>query len=287
MSRLILNVLILGSVIFFAQNCSNPGKMAYNQAIKNNSITELNTYLNDYPKGAHVAQAEDKLEDLMYQDAKTIFDYEKYLQRFPSGKYSNEPAIQDAKKILEEVNHILTNQEMTDIQAKVMMTPPEPVNPGEKAIIETPYGKMVAELYTDKAPNHAANFKRLAKAGYFNGTTFHRIIPGFVIQGGDINSRDADKSNDGMGGPGYTVDAEFNDIKHVAGILSMARAQDPNSAGSQFFVCAGTIPHLDRKYTVFGNVVEGLDVIEKIVNQPRDSHDNPKEPIRMYVHMQE
>ncbi|HDR04174.1 MAG TPA: peptidylprolyl isomerase, partial [Candidatus Marinimicrobia bacterium] len=158
---------------------------------------------------------------------------------------------------------------------KVGNTPSSPVNPNEKAIIETPFGKMTAIFYPQKAPNHAANFKRLAKAGYYNGTSFHRVIPKFVIQGGDINSRDANKGNDGMGGPGYNVNAEFNDLKHEYGVISMARAQDPNSAGSQFFICAGPIPHLDGKYTVFGKVVEGLEVIEKIVSQPRDKNDNP------------
>ncbi|MCK5521149.1 MAG: peptidylprolyl isomerase [Candidatus Marinimicrobia bacterium] len=169
--------------------------------------------------------------------------------------------------------------------ATVATTPASNVNPSETATIETPFGKMTVKFFTDKAPNHAANFKRLANAGYYNGTKFHRIIPGFVIQGGDILSRDADKGNDGTGGPGYSVDAEFNDIHHRMGILSMARSNNPNSAGSQFFVVAGDVPHLDNKYTVFGEVTEGLEVIEKIVAQKRDGRDNPLTEIPMYVYM--
>ena len=180
---------------------------------------------------------------------------------------------------------VLTEDDINDMLAALAATPPVPVTSNERVVIETKFGKMVVKFYPDVAPNHASNFKRLANAGYYNGTKFHRIIPGFMIQGGDILSRDASKDNDGTGGPGYTVPAEFNSVHHKSGILSMARSQHPDSAGSQFFVCAGDIPHLDNKYTVFGIVEEGLEVIEKIVNQARDSRDNPNEPISMYVYM--
>ncbi|MEA1986748.1 MAG: peptidylprolyl isomerase, partial [Candidatus Marinimicrobia bacterium] len=179
----------------------------------------------------------------------------------------------------------LTAEEIEQVKETVKNTPIEPVEENEYAIIETKFGKMTVEFYTEVAPNHCANFKRLANAGYLSGTTFHRVIPGFVIQGGDINSRDDNKANDGMGGPGYTVDAEFNKIHHEKGILSMARAQDPNSAGSQFFICAGDVGQLDNQYTVFGKVVDGLDIIDSIVNVPRNGRDNPDESVYMKVKM--
>ncbi|MEA3500479.1 MAG: peptidylprolyl isomerase [Candidatus Marinimicrobia bacterium] len=179
----------------------------------------------------------------------------------------------------------LTAEGIAKIKEKVKNTPAIPVKEDEIAIIETKFGKMTVEFFTDIAPNHCANFKRLTNSGYYSGTTFHRVIPGFVIQGGDINSRDNNKANDGMGGPGYTVDAEFNKTPHVKGILSMARSQNVNSAGSQFFICAGDVGQLDNNYTVFGKVTEGLDVIDSIVNVPRNERDNPNDPVYMKVTM--
>lgn len=120
-------------------------------------------------------------------------------------------------------------------------------------------GTIVIEFYPDKAPNHVRNFKYLANSGFYNGLTFHRVIKGFMIQGGD-------PAGNGMGGPGWTVDAEFNDTPHKKGILSMARTQDPNSAGSQFFICHGDPAHLNGQYTVFGNTIKGLDVIDKVAD---------------------
>ncbi len=157
----------------------------------------------------------------------------------------------------------------------------EPVKKTDKAVIITNKGSMKLELYPDEAQNHCNNFKKLANSGFYDGTTFHRVIPGFMIQGGDILSRDESRSNDGTGSPGWNVDAEFNDIKHVEGVLSMARSRDPNSAGSQFFICAAAAEHLDRSYTAFGKVIVNKDVIQKIVNVPRDSSDNPLEPVRI------
>ncbi len=151
----------------------------------------------------------------------------------------------------------------------------------EVAVIETKFGKIVLEFFPDVAPNHVANFKKLASEGFYNGVTFHRVIPGFMIQGGCPNSKDADRSNDGTGGPGYNIDAEFNEMKHVRGTLSMARAMNPNSAGSQFFICVARQPSLDRQYTVFGQVIEGMDVVDKIVNVERDARDNPIERVEM------
>jgi cyclophilin family peptidyl-prolyl cis-trans isomerase len=129
-------------------------------------------------------------------------------------------------------------------------------------------GEIVLEFYPDRAPNHVRNFKYLANTGFFDSTTFHRVIEGFVIQGGDPNSKDSDPSNDGLGGPGWSLNQEFNSTPHVKGILSMARYSDPNSAGSQFFICHGNPRQLDNQYTVFGNTIRGLDVVDTIANTP-------------------
>lgn len=152
-----------------------------------------------------------------------------------------------------------------------------------RAIIETKFGNIELKFFPDVAPNHVNNFIELAKKGFYDGTTFHRVIPGFMIQGGDPNSKSADKSQHGMGGPGHTVKAEFNNKPHKRGTLSMARSGHPDSAGSQFFICVADAPFLDRQYTVFGEVVSGMEAADKIVSQPRDSRDNPTERIEMTV----
>jgi len=152
-----------------------------------------------------------------------------------------------------------------------------------RAVIETKFGNIELKFFPDVAPNHVNNFIELAKKGFYDGTTFHRVIPGFMIQGGDPLSRDPDKSMHGMGGPGYTVKAEFNDKPHKRGTLSMARSANPDSAGSQFFICVADAPFLNRQYTVFGEVVSGMDVADKIVNQPRDQRDNPLEKVEMKI----
>ncbi|MBK6765565.1 MAG: peptidylprolyl isomerase [bacterium] len=122
-------------------------------------------------------------------------------------------------------------------------------------------GTLVCELYPDKAPNHVRNFKWLADHNYYDGVIFHRVIKGFMIQGGD-------PTGTGSGGPGWNVNAEFNDRKHEPGTLSMARTPDPNSAGSQFFVCHVATPHLDNQYTVFGKTIKGMDIVNKIAETP-------------------
>ena len=151
------------------------------------------------------------------------------------------------------------------------------------AVIETNLGTIVIQLFPDVAPGHVENFVKLAQDGFYDGTTFHRVIPGFMIQGGDPNSKDDDRSNDGQGGPGYTINAEFSDKPHKRGILSMARAQDPNSAGSQFFIVVADSNFLDGEYTVFGEVIEGMEVADKIVNVEKDGNDNPREKVTMKV----
>jgi len=155
----------------------------------------------------------------------------------------------------------------------------------ETAVIETKFGEIEIEFLTAKAPGHVKNFTDLAKKGFYDGTTFHRVIPGFMIQGGCPNTKDASKGKGahGTGGPGYNVNAEFNDTSHKRGIVSMARAQDPNSAGSQFFIVVADSTFLDKQYTAFGKVVRGLEVADKIVSAPRDGRDNPNERVEMKV----
>ena len=130
----------------------------------------------------------------------------------------------------------------------------------EIAVIETKFGNIELEFFPDKAPGHVKNFKTLSKTGFYNGTLFHRVIPGFMIQGGDPNSKKADRSMHGMGGPGYSINAEFNNTRHDRGVVSMARSQDPNSAGSQFFIVVKDAHFLDHKYTAFGRVTKGMEV---------------------------
>ena len=157
------------------------------------------------------------------------------------------------------------------------------VSAQEIAVIETKFGKIEMEFFADKAPGHVKNFKDLAKKGFYDGTIFHRVIPGFMIQGGDPNTKSDDRSAHGMGGPGYSIKAEFNDTPHKRGILSMARSQNPNSAGSQFFIVVKKSSFLDGKYTAFGKVLSGMAVADQIVNAPRDKRDNPDERIEMKV----
>lgn len=158
----------------------------------------------------------------------------------------------------------------------------------EVAVIETKFGKMVIRLLEADAPRHVESFKKLAREGFYNGTTFHRIIPGFMIQGGDPVSKDpAKRMMHGTGGPGYNIPAEFSERKHIRGIVSAARSQDPNSAGSQFFICVKDSPWLDGSYSIFGEVIEGMDVADKIVEQPRDQRDNPQDRIEVKITMEE
>lgn len=150
-----------------------------------------------------------------------------------------------------------------------------------KATIETKFGKIVFKLLPEIAPETVRNFAKLAESGFYDGTLFHRVIPNFMIQGGDPNTKKPDKSRWGQGGPGYTVKAEFNSRSHLRGIVSMARATDPNSAGSQFFIVTTDSTFLDRQYTVFGEVIEGMNVADAIVSQQRDRNDCPLQDVPM------
>jgi peptidyl-prolyl cis-trans isomerase B (cyclophilin B) len=150
-----------------------------------------------------------------------------------------------------------------------------------RATIETSFGKIVFELLPDIAPETVRNFITLAKRSFYDGTLFHRVIPGFMIQGGDPNTKKPDKSKWGLGGPGHNIKAEFNSKSHLRGIVSMARATDPNSAGSQFFIVTKDSTFLDKQYTVFGKLTEGMNVADKIVNLPRDKNDCPHQEAKM------
>ncbi|MBI5885135.1 MAG: peptidylprolyl isomerase [Deltaproteobacteria bacterium] len=158
------------------------------------------------------------------------------------------------------------------------VTPKEPT-----AIISTKYGDIVIKFRSDIAPKHVENFIALAKKGFYDKTIFHRVIPGFMIQGGDPNTKGSNAAAYGQGGPGYQIKAEFNKVSHKRGIVSMARSNDPNSAGSQFFIVVADSTFLDGKYTVFGEVVKGMDVADKIVKLPRDRRDLPNERVEMTV----
>ena len=155
---------------------------------------------------------------------------------------------------------------------------------GPRAIIATRFGEIEVTFFPDKAPKHVENFISLAKSGFYNGTIFHRVIPGFMIQGGDPNTKDLNKPETyGQGGPSHRLKAEFNEIPHRRGILSMARTSDPNSAGSQFYIVVKDSNFLDGQYTVFGEVVRGMEVADKIVSTPRNNRDLPSERVEMTV----
>jgi peptidyl-prolyl cis-trans isomerase B (cyclophilin B) len=156
-----------------------------------------------------------------------------------------------------------------------------------RAVIETKFGNIELELLPEVAPNHVKNFLSLSRNGFYDGTLFHRVIPGFMIQGGDPNTKGGDKTKYGQGGPGYYVQAEFNDQPHVRGVLSMARAQHPDSAGSQFFIVVKDSLFLDRQYTVFGRVTKGMEVADAIVSQERDQNNLPLQRIEMKVRVAE
>ncbi len=145
-------------------------------------------------------------------------------------------------------------------------------------------GSILVELYKDIAPKHVQNFDSLVSVGFYDGTAFHRVIPGFVIQGGDPNSKTGERSTWGYGAPGQTkVPAEFSKLPHTRGIISAARSNDPNSATSQFFICVDEAASLNEKYTVYGQVVSGMEVADIIVNSPRDAKDNPLDKIEMRI----
>jgi peptidyl-prolyl cis-trans isomerase B (cyclophilin B) len=173
-------------------------------------------------------------------------------------------------------------------ETKVVVPPPPP--PGPKAIIKTRFGEMEMKFFPELAPRHVENFIKLAKSGFYNGTIFHRVIPGFMIQGGDPNTKNSlRKETFGQGGPKdekgnpIMLKAEFTDTPHKRGIVSMARGAEPDTAGSQFFIVVEDSFFLDRKYTVFGEITKGLGIADKIVGLPRNEQDMPNDRIEMTV----
>ena len=152
-----------------------------------------------------------------------------------------------------------------------------------QAILSTRHGDITIEFLPEVAPNHVNNFLELARSGFYDGTKFHRVIPGFMIQGGDPNSKQDDRRLHGTGGSGKNVKAEFNATKHVRGIVSMARSSNPDSASSQFFIMVADSAHLDGQYSAFGKVVSGMDVADKIVAEETDHRNNPLEAVSITV----
>ncbi len=175
-------------------------------------------------------------------------------------------------------------QKSTSTKKGKTAVPVENVNPQKGfVVIETSLGNITIQLNDAAAPKHSANFRKLAKEGFYDSTTFHRVIPGFMIQGGDPNSKNADKNTHGMGGPEYRIDAEIG-LTHERGVIAAARQGDQinpqrMSNGSQFYITVADAKFLDGQYSVFGKVVEGMDVADKIVAAPRDPRDNPLEKI--------
>ena len=177
----------------------------------------------------------------------------------------------------------------------------ESVMDKDRAVISTQFGDIVLEFFDDIAPKHVDSFKLHAQNGYYNGTTFHRVIPGFMIQGGDPLTKSEDRSRHGTGGnaakyfgigtesdeSSWDLPAEFSATPHARGILSMARSNNPDSGGSQFFICVADARFLDNQYTVFGKVVSGMDVVDAIVSSPRDARDNPDDRIEMKVRLED
>ena len=177
----------------------------------------------------------------------------------------------------------------------------ESVMDKDRAVISTQFGDIVLEFFDDIAPKHVESFKLHAQNGYYNGTTFHRVIPGFMIQGGDPLTKSEDRSRHGTGGnaakyfgvgtesdeSSWDLPAEFSATPHARGILSMARSNNPDSGGSQFFICVADARFLDNQYTVFGKVVSGMDVVDAIVSAPRDARDNPDDRIEMEVRLED
>jgi peptidyl-prolyl cis-trans isomerase B (cyclophilin B) len=161
-----------------------------------------------------------------------------------------------------------------------------PPSSNEVAVIKTSEGDMVVQFWTDAAGNTVDNFKKLARQGFYDGTTFHRIVKEFMIQGGDPNTKDPAKENSyGEGGPGYNLKAEFNNHSHDRGVISMARGPAPDSAGSQFFICLAPVHRLDHQYTTFGKLIKGQDVLEKIGDTPvtKNSMGEPSKPTKRVV----
>ena len=176
------------------------------------------------------------------------------------------------KNLNDELARPITDHEIEEIKKNAADYVPEPVSENDIIIFETTIGTFKGKFFNDKAPNHCYNFKKLANSGFYDGNKFHRVIPNFMIQGGDILSRDGRKDNDGTGNPGWTINSEFSDVEHKKGSISMHRIKsDIHSAGSQFFICLSRQQKLDNNYTIIGEVVESIDILDIINNIPSQS----------------
>ena len=196
-----------------------------------------------------------------------------YFKDFNLGKLNIEAkdilTLQPLKQFAGDYNYI-TQSKIDSIVNNAYLYEPSPISNNDTIFIETTKGTIKLQYFTDIAPKHCYNFKKLANSGFYDNTTFHRVIKDFMIQGGDILSRDSKRDNDGTGGPGWKIDQEFNSIQHDRGTLSMARGPSPNSAGSQFFICLKDAHWLDGNYTAFGRVIENIHVIDFIADTPTD-----------------
>ena len=196
-----------------------------------------------------------------------------YFKDFNLGKLNIEAkdilTLQPLKQFAGDYNYI-TKSKIDSIVNNAYLYEPSPISNNDTIFIETTKGTIKLQYFADIAPKHCYNFKKLANSGFYDNTTFHRVIKDFMIQGGDILSRDSKRDNDGTGGPGWKIDQEFNSIQHDRGILSMARGPSPNSAGSQFFICLKDAHWLDGNYTAFGRVIENIHVIDFIADTPTD-----------------
>jgi cyclophilin family peptidyl-prolyl cis-trans isomerase len=176
-------------------------------------------------------------------------------------------------------NEIVENEEKFSINTPMTNSTMISNNESKLAVLDTAQGSITMEFLPDVAPIHVSNFEKLAESGFYNGTIFHRIVKGFVIQGGDPNTKNStNMAAWGTGDPGYKIEAEFSNIPHNRGIVSMARSSDPDSAGSQFFIVLNDSRFLDNQYTVFGRVVNGMDVVDKIAALPTIQNDQPQDP---------
>ncbi len=196
-----------------------------------------------------------------------------YFKDFNLGKLNIEAkdilTLQPLKQFAGDYSYI-TKSKIDSIINNAYLYEPSPISNNDTIFIETTKGTIKLQYFTDIAPKHCYNFKKLANSGFYDNTTFHRVIKDFMIQGGDILSRDSKRDNDGTGGPGWKIDQEFNSIQHDRGILSMARGPSPNSAGSQFFICLKDVHWLNGNYTAFGKVIENIHVIDFIADTPTD-----------------
>ena len=278
----------IGLWIFLASACSNA---PYDEVIKS------------YPDGSNQEveryQGRGNNRQLLakigyYQDGSVSFEenytaageVETYRSWWLNGnpkiirRYAADSLVSEISYDSDGIRHLVPD-EINRIIAGLAEYQGEPATAQDTVVMETSVGTIKLILFTDVAPRHSDNFKRLANSGYYDSTTFHRVVPGFVIQGGDILSRDASRRNDGMGGPGFNVPAEFNPRPHKKGTLAMARGTDPNTAGSQFYIALRRLPRLDNNYTVFGEVIEGMEVVDGITTAPTDAGDNPIYPQRI------